>query len=184
MSWCWTKSWGASLVSQTAHSPGRICGPGYSSSSLSSPWDTGLDLIFSFPFLPNSVSVDASYNLGCRRLFLPVSSLFSMRIALHVEVFLMCLQGTVEIHIHVFSHLDLSVFNIFRLHLYTGSYTDLFMLIVLWKYHLFSQLFSKAGYSAQYSPLNTLLSNVLFLPFYKKQTSQPWEPNGNYIYVL
>lgn len=130
-------------MSQTAHSPGRIYGPGYSPSSLSSPWDTGLDLIFSFPFLPNSVSVDVSYNLGCRRLLLPLSNLFSVRIALRVEVFLMCLQGRVEIYIHVFSHLDLSVFNIFKLHLYAGSYIDLFMLIVLWKYHLFSQLFSK-----------------------------------------
>lgn len=96
-----------------------------------------LTWFFSFPFLPNCVSVDVSYSLGCRRLFLPVSNLFSMRIALHVEVFLMCLQGRVEIYIRILSHLDLSVFNIFKLHLYAGSYTDLFVLIVLWKYHLF-----------------------------------------------
>ena len=154
-------------MAQTPYSPGSICKPLIFPSTVSPAGVVGPDPITSPPVLSDPMWI-VLYRLDCRRSLVSVFSLLTARAASQVEVFLMCLQGTVEIHIHVFSHLDLSVFNIFRLHLYTGSYTDLFMLIVLWKYHLFSQLFSKAGYSAQYSPLNTLLSNVLFLPFYKK----------------
>ena len=40
--------------------------------------------------LPTQFHVDFSYSLVCMRVFLPVSSLFSVRIALYVEIFLMC----------------------------------------------------------------------------------------------
>lgn len=53
--------------------------------------DTGHDLISFPPFLPNSLWVFLGwYSLGCRGVFLPVSSLFSVRVASHVDTFLMC----------------------------------------------------------------------------------------------
>ena len=88
--------WGAQYVVQTPPSPGRICKPMISpSSSLSLPRDVSLDLIASPPFLPDSLWIFL-YSLGCQRVFLPVSSLFSVRIYFHVDVLLMCLWGEVS----------------------------------------------------------------------------------------
>lgn len=45
---------------------------------------------------PTQLLVYHPYNLGCRGVFLPVSSQFSRRTVLHINVFLMCLQGEVS----------------------------------------------------------------------------------------
>ena len=49
-----------------------------------------------FSSLPTWLHTHLSYSLDCSSVFLPVSSLFSMRTAPRVEVFLMCLWGEVN----------------------------------------------------------------------------------------
>ena len=84
--------WDAQYVVWTPHSPGRIPMPVISpSSSVFSPRNVGPNRITS-PSLPNSMWIFL-YSLDCRRIFLPVSILFSVRIALCVVVFLICSWG-------------------------------------------------------------------------------------------
>lgn len=88
--------WGAQYVVQTPQSPGRISQPVISPSSCLFPAArTGPSLIPSPPFLPDFMWVFL-YSLGCKRAFLPVSSLFSARVAPHIDLFLMHSLGEVS----------------------------------------------------------------------------------------
>ena len=62
---------------------------------VSSPRFVCPDLIATPPFLPESMWIFL-YSLGCTGVFLPVSSLFSVRIAPDVDVFLMYLWREVS----------------------------------------------------------------------------------------
>ena len=73
----------------TAHTPGRTSEPMHSPSSSVSSSCPCPDLITSFSFLMTLVW-KFPYNCDCVRIFLPVSSLFSMRLASHRDIFLMC----------------------------------------------------------------------------------------------
>lgn len=64
------------------------------STSLLCPKDVGPNLIAFIPFLSDFVWIFL-YILSFKIIFLPVSSLFLARLALHVDVFFMCLWGDV-----------------------------------------------------------------------------------------
>lgn len=76
------------------HFLGRISKP-VISTSLLCPKDVGPNLIAFIPFLSDFVWIFL-YILSFKIIFLPVSSLFLARLALHVDVFFMCLWGEVS----------------------------------------------------------------------------------------
>ena len=84
---------GYQIYSSNIHSLGRISDHMITpSSSVSLARSMTLDLIASPVFLLNSVWI-LLYSLDHRRVFLPISILFSVRVALPVDVFLMYSLG-------------------------------------------------------------------------------------------
>lgn len=80
-------------ICSNIHSLGRISDHMITpSSSVSLARSMALDLIASPVFLLNSVWI-LLYSLDHRRVFLPISTLFSVRVALPVDVFLMYSLG-------------------------------------------------------------------------------------------
>ena len=78
------QGWGVQYVVWTTHSPGRIL------SLCNRSWSD------CFSFLLSQIHVDLSYSLGCIRVFLPISSLFSVRTTSHVDAFPMFSWGKVS----------------------------------------------------------------------------------------
>ena len=87
--------WATPSVAHTAHSPGRVSVCGISL-FLWVPSQGHRSWPNHFSSLPTQLHMYLSDSLGCTVVLMTVSSYFSVRIVLHVDVFLMCLWGEVS----------------------------------------------------------------------------------------